>query len=166
MALIQLAAGAELDIATGAELRDQAKRLASLIDRGPARPNYLPMAATVIGTGGIATIVWGAPPAGRVWNVVSVTLVGPNDHGTITSPAGFVAMYFGDPFNPSLANVQHVKIALPSTVYPASDALWCPAGQQVFFQSDLALNAPETMTVTGMVAEYRTRDTQMTSGAP
>lgn len=163
---MQLALGAELDIASGDELRHSTKRLAKLMQDGPARPNYLPMAASAIGGGGLATVVWGAPPAGRVWNVVAVTLVGNDDHSTIGSPAGFVAMYFGDPFNPSLANAQHVKITLPSTVYPSTGALWCPAGQQVFFVTDKALNSPDQISVSGMVAEYRTSGLMMESGAP
>lgn len=166
MALMQLAVGAELDIASGAELAGKTDALAKLIDRGPRKPLYLDFAASALGTGGIVTLSIGSPPVGRTWNILSVTFVGNNDHGSISSPAGFAAMYFGDPFNPSLANLKHVKITLPSTVYPASGTLWCPAGQQVFFMTDLAVNAPDQVLVTVSLAEYRVRDLEMDSGRP
>lgn len=163
---MQLAIGAELDIASGAELAGKTDALAKLIERGPARPLYLPLSASATGTGGIVTLNVGAPPVGRMWNVLAVTFIGNNDHGSVSSPVGFCAMYFGDAANPSLAQAQHVKIPLPSTVYPASEALWCPAGQQVFFVTDAAVNAPDNVTVNVVVAEYRARETVATSGRP
>lgn len=163
MALLQLAGGVELDIATGAELSKHTEALSSLIGKDP-KPLFLGLVSSVAGSGGIVTLDVGSPPVGRVWNVVAVTLVGNNDHGSIPSPAGFAAMYFGDPFNPSLANLQHVKIPLPSTVYPSTGALWCPAGQRVFFQSDLAVNAPDSLTVVVQVAEWRTADVAQGTG--
>lgn len=162
--LMQLSAGAELDIASGAELAGHTDQLAKLIGRGAARPLYLDFASSAVGSGGVVTLPIGSPPVGRVWNVLAVTFLGNNDHGSISSPAGFAAMYFGDPFNPSLANVKHAKIVLPSTVYPSSGALWCPAGQQVFFMTDLVVNAPDQVLVTVTVAEYRVRELAQDSG--
>lgn len=166
MALLQLAGGIELDIASGAELAKHTDTLGKLIGKADAKPLYLPLAASQAGVGGVVTLSVGGPPVGRLWNVVAVTFVGNNDHGSIPSAAGFCAMYFGDPFNPSLANLQHVKIALPSTVYPSTEALWCPPGSQVFFMTDLAVSSPDSVTVVVQVAEWRTEDVVMSSGRP
>lgn len=166
MALLQLAGGIELDIASGSELRDSTRALSKLIDQGPARPIFLPLAASVLGTGSVVTLDCGAPPIGRTWNVLAVTFVGNDDHGSVPSPVGFCAMYFGDPANPSLAQLKQVKIALPSTVYPSSDAHWCAAGEHVFFVTDKAVNSPDQVMVTVSVAEYRARELEQTSGRP
>jgi hypothetical protein len=163
---MQLTAGAELDIASGAELAGHTDKLAKLLGKRDPRPLYLDFAASAIGSGAVVTLSIGSPPVGRTWNILAVTFVGNNDHGSIGSPAGFAAMYFGDPFNPSLGNLKHVKITLPSTVYPSSDALWCPAGQQVFFQTDLAVNSPDQVLVTVSLAEYRVRELEQDSGRP
>lgn len=164
--LMQLAVGAEVDIASGSELAGQTDKLSKLIRQGPARPLYLPLSASASGTGGLVTLNVGSPPVGRLWNVVAVTFIGNNDHSAVGSPVGFCAMYFGDAANPGLAQAQHVKIALPSTVYPSTGALWCPAGQQVFFVTDAAVNSPDNVTVNVTVAEYRTREVEQDSGRP
>ena len=166
MALLQLAGGLELDIASGAELAGHTEALSGLIAKGDAKPLYLSPAASQAGVGGVVTLTVGGPPVGRLWNVVAVTFVGNNDHGSIPSAAGFCAMYFGDPFNPSLAMLKHVKIALPSTVYPSTGALWCPPGSQVFFMTDLAVSSPDSVTVVVEVAEWRTQDVVTASGRP
>jgi hypothetical protein len=164
VALLQLAGGIELDIASGAELRDASAGLGKLIEKGPAKPLYLPLSASATGVGGVVTLDVGTPPVGRVWSVRAVTFLGNNDHSSVASPVGFCAMYFGDPFNPSLSTCQHCKIVLPSTVYPSTDALWCPAGQRVFFVTDLAVNAPDQVLVNVVVAEFRTREVAQESG--
>lgn len=162
--LVKLAGGLEIDLATGAELAGHTEALSGLLGKEPPRPLYLPLAASIAGTGTVATISMGAPPAGRMWNVLAVTFMGNNDHGSVASPVGNCAMYFGDPFNVSLGMAQFVKIALPSTVFPAGDALWCPAGQQVFFVTDAAVNAPDSVTIACMVAEWRSVDVVQATG--
>lgn len=156
MGVVKLAVGAELDIASGAELSDGLSGLGDrLLGSGKRpRPLFYSFPSSVAGAGGRTTIPVGAPPAGKLWNVLSATVVGNDDHGTIPSPAGFLAMYFGDPYNPTLAALQAVKLALPSTTFFTANALWCPSGNQVFFMTDLALNVPDSVTVVISVAEW------------
>lgn len=155
--------GAELDLATKDELREMG---ASLLKGARApKPLYKDYAASVQGNGSIPTIILGGPPTGRVWKILSITVMGNNDHSTITSPLGFLAMYFGDPANPSLAQCKKVKIALPSTDEPGL-AYVCQPPQQVFFLGDNTLNSPDNCTVTMTVEEWRADDILDNSGSP
>lgn len=165
MALMRLAGGLELDLASGAELQDGLSGLESrLMGAQTPRPLFYTFPGQASGTGGLATISIGAPPAGRIWNILSVTIVGNDDHSTIASPAGFMAMYFGDPFNPSLGALAAVKLPLPGTTFFSAQALWCPSGQQVFLVSDKALNAPDQMVAVVSLAEWRSGDIEQLSG--
>jgi hypothetical protein len=161
MALVKL--GAEVDIATGDELSRWGEKI---LNNRPPLPLYKDLAASISGSGAIPTVTIGAPPAGRIWKVTSVTVVGNNDNAPIASPLGFMAMYFGDAANPNLAQVKVVKIALPSTVYMAGKPFVCHASQEVFFVGDKPLNAPDNVTVTVTIEEWRSADVMDNSGGP
>jgi hypothetical protein len=160
MVLVKVAG--EIDLATRDELRNMRN---DILGKSDPKPLYKDYAASVQGNGTVPTIILGGPPTGRVWRVLSVTVVGNNDHGTIGSPLGFVAMYFGDPANPNLAQVKKVKMTLPSTDEPGL-AYVCQAPQQIFFLGDNTLNAPDNCTITMTVEEWRASDLMDNSGAP
>lgn len=160
--MVLVKVGAELDLATRDELATWGHKI---LGKGEPRPLYKDMAVSVQGTGSIPVLVLGGPPTGRIWKVTSITVIGNNDHGSISSPLGFVAMYFGDAANPNLAQVKKVKLTLPSTDEPGG-AYVCQAPQQIFFLGDAALNAPDNCTVTCCIEEWRTNDIMDTSGAP
>jgi hypothetical protein len=161
--VVLLKVGAEVDIASGDELNKWGQKI---LGKSDPLPLYKDLAASVTGTGAVPTVVLGRPPVGRVWKVSAVTLVGNNDHSSISSPLGFVAMYFGDSANPNLAQVKVVKIALPSTVFMSGPFMLCHASQEVFFIGDLALNVPDNLTITAIIEEWRTADIMDNSGAP
>lgn len=167
MALIKLGFGAEVDIASGDELAAATADIKGMLSTPDAKPLFLQKAASVAGTGaGITTAVLGTPPAGRIWNVRSVTVVANDDHSQPTGAARFIAMYFGDPFNATLGALQLVKIAIPSTNFIGQEALWCPAGFQVFCQTDAALATTDQLTVVATVSEWRSADIAAHSGRP
>ena len=62
----------------------------------PRRPIYITRAASAAAASGVATILdLGRPSAGRAWNVLSVTVIGSDDH---TSLAGVSpTVYLGTP---------------------------------------------------------------------
>lgn len=161
--MVLLKLGAEVDIATGDELSKWGQKI--LGNKDPL-PLYKDLAASVSGTGAVPTIVLGRPPVGRIWKVSAVTVVGNNDHSTIPSPMGFVAMYFGDAANPNLAQVKVVKMPLPSTQYMSGPFMLCHASQEVFFIGDAALNTPDNVTITAIIEEWRTSDIMDNSGSP
>lgn len=152
----------EVDLATRDELATWGHKI---MGKGDPKPLYFDLAVSVQGTGSVPSLVLGGPPTGRAWRITSVTVVGNNDHGSIVSPLGFVAMYFGDPANPSLAQVKKVKITLPSTDEPGTPYL-CKSPYQVFFLGDGVLNAGDNCTITCTVEEWRLNDIQDNSGAP
>lgn len=161
--MVLLKVAGEVDLATKDELRDMGQSL--LTGNRPPKPLYKDLAQSVAGTGSVPVIVMGGPPTGWVWRVTSVTVIGNNDHGSISSPLGFVAMYFGDAANPNLAQVKKVKLVLPGTDEPGN-AYVCQAPQQVFFLGDAALNAGDNCTITMCIEEWRARDLMDNSGAP
>lgn len=166
MGAVKLALGAELDLVSGDELADGLDGLESRLLGGGkrARPLYNTFPQSAPGAGGLLTLTIGAPPAGRIWNVLAATVVGNDDHGSVPSPVGYFAMYFGDPANVSLGQLAAVKLALPSTTLFSANALWCPAGQQVFFVSDKAVNTPDSCTVVISVAEWRSGELEQLTG--
>jgi hypothetical protein len=161
--VVLLKVGAEVDIASGDELNKWGQKI--LGNKDPL-PLYKDLAVSVSGTGAIPTAVLGRPPVGRVWKVSAVTLVGNNDHGSIPSNLGFVAMYFGDAANPNLGQVKYVKIALPSTVFMAGPFMLCHSSQEVFFVGDNTLATPDSITITACIEEWRTADIMDNSGSP
>lgn len=161
--MVLLKLGAEVDIASGDELSRWGEKI---LGNQPPRPLYKDLAASIAGAGVVPVVVLGRPPVGRVWKVTSVTVVGNNDHGAIPSPLGFMAMYFGDPANPNLAQVKLVKITLPSTVFISGKPFLCHASQEIFFIGDNALNVPDSATITATVEEWRAGDVMDNSGSP
>lgn len=161
--MVMLSVGAEVDLATGDELKELGGKL---LGKREPRPLFKDLAASIAGTGAVPVIVLGRPPVGRVWKITSVTVVGNDDHGSIPSLLGFVAMYFGDAANPNLAQVKIVKIALPSTVYVAGKPFLCHATQEVFFIGDKTLSAPDNVTITASIEEWRSGDVMDNSGSP
>lgn len=168
MALVKLAGGVELDLATGDELRNGVtKPLDSLLNRTDPKPLFLQRPGSVTGTGsGTSTVVVGSPPAGRIWNVRTLTVVCNDDHSLPSGAARNVSLYFGDPFNPTLASLQLVKVPIPSTNFASADALWCPAGLQLFCVTDAALATTDELIVIVNVSEWRVSDIMDGTGRP
>ena len=161
--MVLLKVAGEVDLATRDELREMGS---SLLKGGqPPRPLFKDLAVSVSGSGAVPTLILGSPPAGRVWRVTSITVIGNNDHSSIASPLGFVAMYFGDPANPGLAQVKKVKITLPSTDEPGTPYV-CMSPYSVFFLGDAALNVGDNCTITATIQEWRASEIMDNSGAP
>src|SRR6476646_11446220 len=82
MALMTLGLGAEVDIATGDELSAMGDDLTKkILGSAPALPIVFTRPVSVAGRGGIATLIVGSPPVGRLWEVSAVTVMGNSPFG-------------------------------------------------------------------------------------
>lgn len=179
MALAKMAIGAELDLASGKELQEGLDDLKGslLRPREEARPLYLPVVGTASGQGHILYIEIGSPPAGRLWCITSLTVVGNNDVDVLgpNSPASYVALYagvmpprqgLGDFGNPGLNQLKAVRLPIPSTTMFPDKAVWCHPNQEFFARTSDVVNAPDSVTVIAQVQEWREADISQHSGRP
>ena len=167
MALMTLGLGAEVDIATGDELSAMGDDLTKkILGSAPALPIVFTRPVSVAGSGGIATLIVGSPPVGRLWEVSAVTVMGNSPFGAIPSPAGFLALYAGNAAAPGVASVLMTHLPIPSTTFPSADCIYCHSNQELFLTTDAALNVPDNITVIVGLKEWREADILARSGRP
>lgn len=167
MALMTLGLGAEVDIATGDELSAMGDDLTKkILGSSPALPIVFTRPASAPGVGGQITLLIGSPPTGRIWEVSSITVMGNSPFGGIVSPAGFFALYAGNSAAPSIASVLATHLPLPSTTFPSSETLYCHSSQELFLLTDLAVNAPDSVSAIVGIKEWREADILARSGRP
>ena len=161
MALVKIAAGAELDLASGDELAGaKGDILSSLAGKSPPVPLYLQFVSSGVGAGAVAQLNLGSPPAGRVWNILSITVVGGDDHTAFLTATQF-AVYIGPV---SLSNLANVKNPAPGTTNLPTNAVWCHANENVYIQTDRSLAVTEAITAILYVAEWRVGDVTQIRG--
>jgi hypothetical protein len=175
--LTQLALGAEVDIATGDELRDGVADLKhTMLSEREAKPIYLTRVQSEPGTGHILYVIGGGPPVGRIWYLTSITVVGNNDVDVLppTSPASYVALYAGFPpprqglgdfGSPGLGQLKAVRLPIPSTTAFNAGSVWCQSNQSLFVRTSDVVNAPDSVTVIMEIQEFREKDVSQRSGA-
>lgn len=163
---VKLALGAEVDIASGKELDSLRDDVSSMFDRAkPVRPMYF----TQVGSGVIAdpfsgTVDVGAPPAGRIWNVLGYAILGDSDADTST--AGTFTLYIGDRPTTGVPTLAQAKAFAPSVPYGdtfGENVMWCSAPQRVFFNLS-AVTGLTQFVANVFVAEYRADDLIQRSG--
>jgi len=158
--LIKLGLDAEVDIATRDEMNtgldDALKK-----NRAPR-----PMLISVIGSstqlntnagagGGNGVVTFGHPPAGKIWNILSVTLMGDDDTTTV---AGKGALYVDSETQAlGLANLRMPGLTIPSFTFITRQTLWAHSS------GDVCLNLTGvggTARVNGVlgIAEYHETD--------
>lgn len=167
MAIVKLAVGAELDLATGDELKDATDTILGRFDKR-AKPIYTTMVDS--GTGNGVTLIpldLGSPPTGRMWNLRSITVVGA-DPFTPPTAANKFAVYFGDaPGAGNTLSLAQLKIAnqpVPSTYSSGSNALWVRSNESIIVVTNALLTATESLVATAEIQEWRLDDIIMRNG--
>lgn len=164
MALIKLQAGAEIDLATGDELRDVGKSILSAMPGDEPRPIYLSRADTDISNGGIVQIDLGAPPVGSIWQLRYITLFGNDDS---TAIGGIVcALYCGDPANLSLAQLKLTGLAIPSATFIPDTCIWCHPNENVVVKTSASVTLGQQVGAIIGIEEWRQRDVSRLGGKP
>jgi len=131
--LIKLGADVEIDIATGDEVKKAVKDgITGSSARGRAFPlvgSNATLEVAVSGSPGDGVIRLGRPPNGQVWNIVSVTVLGIDDH---TSGAAKCALYVdSDPANLNLASCVIPGITVPYFNAISKQTVWAHSSGQV-----------------------------------
>lgn len=152
--LVHLNLGAEVDVASGDELREGLAGLESKLGKTPPRPTYLSFSGAKFGA---SNIIVGSPPVGRIWNILSLTLVGNDDTTTIANAR--CAMYV-DSQEQSLAlnNCRVPGLTVPSYVTFSKGTLWAHADGSVIVNVTGAVAATDQVVATITVAEWREGD--------
>lgn len=152
--LIQLNAGAEVDIATGDELKNGLAGLEDKLDKRAPRPTYLSFTQQRLGSG---VIVVGSPPSGRIWNIVNVTLVG-NDDTTVVANARAAVYVDSQEGNLSLANCRIPGLIVPAFTTISKGTLWAHSEGAVVVNVTGAVAATDQVVATVSVLEWREAD--------
>lgn len=124
--ILKLGADVEIDLLTGDEV---AGKLKDAVTGSSARGRALTLAGSnsvlelpTPALPGDGVIRLGQPPAGSVWNVVTVTLLGADDH---TVSAAKAALYVdADPANLNIASCLIPNITVPSFQAISKQTLW------------------------------------------
>lgn len=167
MAVVKLAVGAELDLATGDELKDATDSILGRFDKR-AKPIYSTMVDSATGNGvQLYPLDLGSPPTGRMWNLRSITVVG-NDPFTPPSAATKFAVFFGDAPAPgatmSLAQLKIAAQPIPSTYSSGSNALWVRSNESIIVVTNGAFLVTEQLVATAEIQEWRLDDVVMRNG--
>lgn len=161
--LAHLQLGAELDIASGKEVEEGFASLAAKLGKVPPRPTYLSFSASRLGAG---VIVLGSPPSGRIWNVVTVTLVG-NDDTTVVANARVAVYVDSQEGNLSLANCRIPGLAVPAFTAISKGTLWAHSNGAVMANVSGAVATTDQVVATISVLEWRESDIEdITPGRP
>lgn len=152
--LVHLDFGAEVDIASGDELRDGLSGLESKLGKTPPRPTYLSFTGARFGAG---QIVIGSPPVGRIWNLLSLTLTGNDDATTVANAK--VALYVdSQEQNVSLNNCRVPNLTVPSYATFSKGTVWAHSDGAVIANVSGTVAATDQVVATICVAEWREGD--------
>lgn len=164
---VQLALGAEIDVASSGELKDVETNIGDMFDKNrPVRPMYFTQSGSIPSLVGPFTGMCrvGSPPAGRIWNVLGYTIIGDTDN--TLSTAGNVSLYVGNlpsTGNPSLSQAKDVGLIVPSGGRYGENVVWCPSPQEVFFKLT-AITGLTSFVANVFIGEYREDDLLQRSG--
>lgn len=144
--------GASVELAIG-KLDD----ISTALNKEEPRPLFIPRSGSnAAAGGGPGVITIGRPPAGRVWNILSVTTTGVDDHTTL---ANAVAVLYvdADAANLSLSTARITGMVVPDWRAITSRTLWAHSS------GDVCLNvtgnaASSLVNVTISVAEWREQE--------
>jgi hypothetical protein len=116
----RIALGAELDIASGDELksglaavRADMKGLSNNKPKRIMRPLSQAISGLAMNSGDVVQLVIGRPSAGRVWVLTRITVLGDDDHSVKAN--ALAAVYIGDDSNVGLTQCVRYGTAIPFT---------------------------------------------------
>lgn len=119
MAEMTLEFGTRLDIASGAEVQSVHDKLDGLFNRPKPKPLVFPLNDSGWGNG---VLNLGRPPAGRMWAVTLLALLGSDDATTV---AGKAALYVdSDASNLPLSLCRAPGLAIPSVTTFSRGCCW------------------------------------------
>lgn len=149
--LMHLNLGAEVDIASGSELQNGLDGLEQRLGKRPPKPIYLSFTNARFGAG---PIVLGSPPVSRVWNILTVTLVG-NDDATVVANAVGALYVDSTENNLTLGNCRVPGLVVPSYDTFSNGTLWAHSDGSVIVNVSGAVAATDQVVATISVAEWR-----------
>lgn len=128
-----LALGAQLDIATGNELRDGVGSILSAMDNNKSRlPIYQTLTGTAQGTTITENVDLGSPGTGHMWNILGYSVCAQNE--TIVPATGSAHLYKGNPSNPSLGGLLIPNLSIYGWNTISKNAMWIQDGENLFFK--------------------------------
>lgn len=156
MGLVHLQLGAEVDIASGSELQDGLAGLEDKLGKKPPRPTWLSFTGARFGPGAITL---GSAPVGRIWNVLTLTLVG-NDDTTVIANAR-AAMYVDSTENQlTLGNCRVPGLIVPSFQTFSKGTLWAHSDGAIVVNVSGNVALTDQVVANISVAEWREGDIQ------
>lgn len=165
MALVKIQAGAELDIASGDELKSGVGSILGALPRDEPRPIYLSRSDTDISDGtNIMQIDLGFPPTGSIWQLRYITLFGNDDHTAIGGLTA--ALYCGSPQNLSLAQLKLTGMAIPSATFIPDTCIWCHPTENVVVRLSAAATINQQIGAIIGIEEWRQKDVSRLGGQP
>lgn len=139
---------AEIDIATSGEL-------AQAIDstREPQPLRFPKVGSNSASNGGNTIIDLGAPPTGKIWNILTVTLCGSDDHTAVTGSASLYVDSEVNQGNLGLANLRMPALAIPSFTSISNRTMWAHGNGNVVVNVTGTSGNPIVNCILG-IAEY------------
>jgi hypothetical protein len=154
--LVHLNLGAEIDIASGDELASGLAGIEDKLGRKPPRPTWLSFTGSRKGAGPITI---GSAPVGRIWNVLTLTLVG-NDDTTVVANARAALYVDSTEDQLTLANCRVPGLIVPSFQTFSKGTLWAHSDGALVLNVSGAVAATDQVVVSVSVAEWREGDIQ------
>jgi hypothetical protein len=148
---IELEASASIGVAIG----DKLDGIKELLGKSEPKPLIFSVPASGVGGGAIRV---GRPPAGKLWNILTVSCLGTDDH---TAEANvFVSLYVdSDPFNLGLGQCLIPGLAVPSFTSISKGTTWAHGGGEVVANVvGSGVGASTSVNVTLGVAEWTVKD--------
>lgn len=140
--------GAAFELKLG-NLHDDVK---SILHREPPKPRYFPVSGSIQGNG---VIDLNRPNIGYMWNILSVMLVGSDDHTAVT---GTAALYVDtDSTGLGLVQCRIPNMVIPTSQFISKGTLWAHSDGNVCVNVAGTSGSP-TVTATITVAEWRVKD--------
>lgn len=162
-----LALGGELDIASGAEVKEMGDGLLSAFRDSKKSQVPIRFPRTMTGTSdGTNRVIldFDAPPVGSVWKIVAVTTFGNDDSTVVETVRG--ALYTGGSVNNlSLANLVIPGLSFPSFTQVQFDLI-VHAQETVLVTTDIAGTVGQKYGCTLRIEEWRIREQDRLNGAP
>ncbi|SRR6266480_139769 len=145
---VELSASFDVGLAIG----DKLDGITSALKKELPKPIYLSFAGAGVGP---SVVRIGKPPTGRIWNILSVTYTGLDDHTAVT---GTAALYVDSDISAlTIAQCRIPGTAIPSAQFISKGTLWAHSA------GDVAVNFVGMGATTGVVAvitvaEWREQD--------
>lgn len=162
--LVQIKAGAELDLASGDELKQGVSSILNAMPRDDPRPIYTFRSDTDVSDGGFMQIDLGSPPTGSMWQLRYITTFGNDDHTALGGVA--FALYCGNPANLSLAQLKVPGLTVPSITFVPDTCIWCHPSENLVARSSAVVTVGQQVGVIVGVEEWRQRDVSRLGGMP